>query len=259
MNKSRYCEECGTLNEGEYKYCKKCGALLVAAPEDEEVMFFDSDYEGEGETQVTPEELTCFVGRKGEKIVRKWNSMRFAHSRISWCWPAFLLSYFFGIAGAGFWFLYRRMYKLGAATLAVAVFLGFIGLAVNSEHITGIIIDTVECFEQSITDDGYVDEQRLSEGLDAIMEGEDAKMLDRHTGISDTFSIIVAVLSGMFSLWLYRRFAVSKIQSYGRKLTPAELTLAGGTSGGGLVVGMLFYFIAESTMVVMVMLGAFVR
>ncbi len=258
MNESRYCEECGTLNSAEFKYCKNCGTPLQDAEHNDVGSDFERAQSDGSVAGVSSQDMIYFVGKNGEKVVGKWNEMSFMRRRFSWCWPAFLWSFFFGLAGAGFWFLYRRMYKLGALVLSAAFLLSSAGILVNSKAITGLAIDTVDCIKQS-TDyqTGYIDEEELSIRLDMLMEGEDAKQLEVYSETVEFINITVAVLAGLFALAMYKRFAVHKIRSYSRELTPLELSLAGGTSGGALTLGMILSFIAELLVLVVVIMGAF--
>ncbi len=259
MEEPRYCEECGTLNEAEFKYCKNCGSPLQQQSDPDDI---GSDFErsqSDGSVDgVSTQDMIYFVGKRGEKVVRKWSEMSFFRRRFSWCWPAFIWSWFFGLAGAGFWFLYRRMYRLGALLIAASFALSAAGILAHSDSITGIVIDSVDCIKQS-TDlkTGYVDENELSLRFELLAEGEDAKTLSAYSETVDMVNLMIAVIAGLFALSAYKIFAVRKIKSYSRELTPLELSLAGGTSGGALSLGIILSLIAELSVLVMVIMGAF--
>ena len=253
----RYCEECKTPNEPEYRFCKNCGTPLQE-PDILDSPVAEVAQNDDSINEISAQDMAFFVGKNGARIVNKWNVMGFLRRRFSWCWPAFIWSFFFGLAGTGFWFLYRRMYKLGAVVLAASFALSSIGILSHSESITNLVVDSADCIKQS-TDwrTGEVNEKELSFRLERVMEGEDAKRLAALSDLSEMFNLVCAVLSGLFALLVYKRFAVSKIKSYGRKLTPLELSLAGGTSGGALTLGIILTMVAELSVLVVVIMGAF--
>ncbi len=253
----RYCEECKTPNEPEYKFCKNCGTPLQE-PDilDSPIAPIPQNDDSIGEIEA--QDMVFFVGKNGARVVQKWNMMGFLRRRFSWCWPAFIWSFFFGLAGAGLWFLYRRMYKFGAIILAASFALSSIGILSHSESITNLVIDSVDCIKQSTDfETGEVNERELSYRLERVMEGEDAKRLAAFSDLSEMFNLVAAVVAGLFALAIYKHFAVSKIKSYGRKLTPLELSLAGGTSGGALTLGIILTVVAELSVLVVVIMGAF--
>ncbi|MBR6694292.1 MAG: zinc ribbon domain-containing protein [Clostridia bacterium] len=258
MKDFRFCEECGTANGPDFKYCKNCGARLSDSQEgeapvaDEAVFWQDSD-------EISIEELSVFAGKNGNKIAQKISAMRFFGRKISWCWPVFLFTWFFGIAGAGIWFLYRRMYRLGAALLAVSLLFSTIGLIANSGNIKGIVMDVSDCFGQNTDPEtGNINEVSLIEGLEEIEKSENVRRLNIYSNFSNLINAVISIVFGLYAIYLYERFAIQKIKGYNRKLTPIELSLAGGTAGGGVALGIISYIIAEMAAMILILTGIFI-
>ena len=130
MEENKICSECGTENEEKFKFCKNCGKEL------EPQKFEQNDYNTTSNNQpygqygyndfiipetegIPNEEVATFVGRKAGKIIPKFAKMQATNSKISWCWPVAILSYFFGPVGAAFWYLYRKMYKMATIFFAI--------------------------------------------------------------------------------------------------------------------------------------------
>ena len=251
---NHFCEECGTENGPEFKYCKNCGTRLVGE-EKEASSVMGADGEPEMPEIALPE-MAIFAGKNGKKIAFKWSKMRFFGRKISWCWPVFLLTWFFGLAGAGFWFLYRRMYRFGVALLAASLLLGTFGSLVKAGNLKGDWTDISLCFEQSINSDtGNFDEEALLTGLEKIERSENVRRLNTYSDITNLINFVAAVLLGLYALFIYERFAQEKIRSYGRPLSEVELSLAGGTSGGAAALGVILYFIVELVAITLIIMG----
>ena len=64
-----------------------------------------------------------------------------------------------------------------------------------------------------------------------------------------------AVLLGIFSLGIYKNFAMEKLRTFTRKPTATELSLSGGTSAGALAIGILVYIMLTGSILVLSALG----
>ncbi len=250
---NKICPECNTVNEPQYSYCKNCGAPLKSEQNSGTYNYNSGNtgsdnfgvpygYAADEIDGVPTGDLVCFVGKNSYKIIDKWSMMQFSRRKTSWCWPAFLLTIIFGFAGAGFWFLYRRMYKLGAVVLALALLLGGIQTFAFSDSFVNIISEIWEDMEEQ---NGEISDEWLNEKSNELTMSEDMMKLTFSSRIFGILETVSAVLAGLFSLHLYKNFAVNKIKGYGRPLSDIELCLAGGTSAGGVVLGALLYGIAS--------------
>lgn len=137
------CKSCGALSDGSRKYCVNCGAELPEAektysePEHSgsapaadsaagggsEGSGFNSVFTGGGaqlhENVNYGAELEAYINNNADHYIGKFAAIDNSSKRSSWNWASF----FFG----GFWFIYRKMYGLGAAMIAIQFFLELIG------------------------------------------------------------------------------------------------------------------------------------
>ena len=265
---NKICRECGSVNEEHYTYCKNCGAKLDSAENNAyqqsatyaDGQFYNARPTADSIEGVPTPDMVRFVGKNSYKIIEKWSLMELAHKKTSWCWPVFLLTFFFGLCGAGFWFLYRRMYKVGAVILAVSLALSILGTALTLDSASGLLGGIFSLSQELVTSmdaDGMYDMQVFEEGMEKLMSDSDIIKLTAFSYLSDALRVAVAVLLAMFALGLYKSFAANKIKSYGRPLTDMELFLAGGTSGGAAAVGVVFYMIATTVISVISMIVMF--
>ncbi len=251
---NKICNECNTVNESDYKYCKNCGAMLPCDAEPKtETAYENATYnnynpfasdEVEG---VKTEDLVRFVGKNSDKIVPKMALMEATGKKTSWCWPVFILTFLFGLCGAGFWFLYRRMYKWGITLLVVALVL--------SAGKTVLTINTMEGFLTGYFDalENYtvtMDTTRLQHDITALMTSDELLGATLVSNVINALRMAVSIIMALFSLHIYKRHAVNKIKSYGRPLSDIELMLSGGTSGGALAATLVLYAMASITVYV---------
>lgn len=127
----KICITCGAKNKPAYKYCRDCGAPL---PESGSFTASNSgsNYRTEnrynGETfnsgnafgEITSEELFCYTGND-IKMYNKLCDVAQSPKKRIWCWPLFLLGFFFGFLGMSCWYFYHKMYKPAVALLAVGL------------------------------------------------------------------------------------------------------------------------------------------
>ncbi len=253
---NKICPDCGTYNEPQYTYCKNCGAMLEKSANTEGTYSYGTQNQNFGCPPygapytdnidgVSTAELMSFVGNNAYKIIDKWSVMQFTRRKTSWCWPAFLLCWIFGIAGAGFWFIYRRMYKLGALVLALALVFGIAQVLCVSDSIVNVVGDFSKVIDAVVESGGAVSDEWVNAQADAISTSKDMMKIAASAQLFNALKIAFAVLAGLFSLHFYKGFAVSKIKSYGRPLSDVELALAGGTSAGGTVLSIVLYGIVQ--------------
>lgn len=268
MNKIKYCRECGSANEEHYTYCKNCGAKLEteAGAEYQQSgayeggQFYNTRVTADSIEGIPTPDMVRFVGKNSYKIIEKWSIMELSRKKTSWCWPVFLLTFFLGLCGAGFWFLYRRMYKIGAIILLVSLGLTILGTALtldSASSIMGGVFSLSEELVETMGPDGEYDANVLADGMEKLMSDMDIAKLTAISYLSDAIRVAAAVLLALFSLGIYKSFAVNKIKSYGRPLTDMELYLSGGTSGGAAAVGAVFYMIATTVVSVISLIWIF--
>ena len=266
------CAYCGTLNGENFKFCKNCGAPLSSAPQQNN---YYSQPAGEPIYQAPPppmpqeppvteidgiptEDLHHFVGKNSDKIVGKWARMQKTGSSVSWCWPVAILSYALGLAGAAFWFLYRRMYGLGIGLLAGALLLFGVQTALMSQPIADMGEHILNNEEYLAAANDFIETGDIAlymERIEEISKSDPAmaKAQTQITLLSDVFSYInlaALALFGMFSMKIYKSHAKKKLGRFKARPTPAELSLSGGTSGGALAIGIVLFAMLSLTIVV---------
>ena len=265
----KICPKCGTVNEDDYTYCKNCGTALpdvktapteaAASGDGEEIacrscqtlnsknfnfcrrcgtpLYETEDTAAETLDGVPTDDLVAFVGKNGQHIVGKWKKAEAGGNRFIFCWPVAILMAFFGIAGAGFWFLYRRMYKIGIILLSAALVSAVVAGALLVPIVTEVSNELIENNEfGAIVSEYYQTGNylRYTEQLARFLEKSPQLMgqMMRLEGVMNIFSILETVfliILGFSALRLYKSFAFKKLRQFTQKPTELELSLSGGT------------------------------
>lgn len=189
---------------------------------------------------IPAEDIAFFVGKKAGDILPKFTSMEFSGSKVSWCWPAAVLGFFFGPMGAAIWFLYRKMYKIGALLLVLGAALTFFFAALSYNPSTAEADDLFDAFAS-----GDVDV------LDDLLIGEET-VLARVANLLDmATSVACCILSGIFGFYAYKEHCVKAIRNY--RMTGIDpryyrigLASVGGVSGGMVAVGIVCIIVASN-------------
>lgn len=249
---NKICNECNTVNESEYKYCKNCGALLPTDAEQKTETTYEyatyNNYnpfttdEVEG---VKTEDLVRFVRKNSDKIVPKMAIMAATGRKTSFCWPVFILTFLFGLCGAAFWFLYRRMYKWGIGLLVVSLLLSAGKSILTVNTMEGFLTGYFDALENYTTTN---DTERLQQDITSLLTSDELLSITLVSNVFNALRMGMSILMALFSLHIYKNHAIGKIKSFGRPLTDVELMLAGGTSGGALAVGIVLYSMATITL-----------
>lgn len=184
---------------------------------------------------IPADEVAVFVGKKASEIMPKFIKSELSGSRTSWCWPTAILGFFFGPMGAALWFLYRKMYKIGALLLVIGAALTFFTAALS--------------FNPSAADSQSI--------LDAIIEGDSDRLLNELWNnapetvftcianlIDGAASLAVCILTGLFGFNAYKEHCVQSIRNFrSTGIDPRYyrigLASLGGVSGGMIAVGII--------------------
>ena len=275
---NKICPECRTENEPEYIYCKNCGADLSAKDansqpfsagyetvenqtygeyREENNYSYSQDYSQNGYNQnnyngftvesfdsIPAQDVANFVGKKSSSILPKFSKMEITQSKVSWCWPVAVLSFFFGPIGAALWFFYRKMYKAAIILLAVGlIFSGvtsyFLSNAQETENLPEI---------PSITTESQDDTVNFNEIFESILSNRDFEKLSL---LNNAQNIITLVITGMFSMYWYKKHVVKKISVYRMSNVDPRyyqmgLMSLGGTSGGMVCLGIVIWIFATN-------------
>lgn len=245
----KICPECGTENEQEYIYCKNCGTPLdskKAEPAENADGRFASDENRQDGNQTaeekaaepqsgngyygapyTPyasslytiggiptEEAALFIGKKSAEITPKFIRMEITRSKVSWCWPAAILGFFFGPMGA-----------------ALTCVFGAMNYGTDSQTVKSII-DSIAGGAVSLPN--LIDEAARETTVLSVIASALESVTDLASG----------VLAGIFGLYAYKEYCVKSIINFRSNCQDSRyykmgLASVGGVSGGMLAVGLV--------------------
>lgn len=201
---------------------------------------------------IPAEDIAFFVGKKAGDILPKFTSIEFSGSKVSWCWPAALLGFFFGPMGAAIWFLYRKMYKIGALLLVLGAALTFFlaALSYNPSAVeTDDLFDAFTSGDVDLLDDLLIGEETVLSRV--------ADLIDMATGVA------CCILSGIFGFYAYKEHCVKAIRNY--RMTGIDpryyrigLASVGGVSGGMVAVGIVCIIVASNISTLITYLMSFI-
>ena len=269
--KKTICPECKYENEEQFKFCKNCGTMLTVVNNEPKGDFNTPEsFEPKAKTEeqnfantqlpeeidgVEKRELIAFLGKDADKIYSKFLKMEYSGSKISWCWPVFLLTAFLGFFGSAIWFFYRKMFKPAIALIIAGVLVLGVQTALNFdksiEAAKGLISSIEEIFGGS-SDNVANPELFFGEEEDEIVPGGPQGVLTIVSDIIGTLETLAgSVIISMFALGIYKKHAVNKIKEQRQKhgQTPYylyTLSLSGGTSGGMLALGIVIFVVAQN-------------
>lgn len=268
---SKICNKCGTENEDKFSYCKNCGNPLnsTASNFSRTEKPFNSNEFNYCDNTVLPEidgisskDFSVFVGKNSQKILSKFSKMQLTDSKISWCWPVAVLSLLLGVAGAGLWFCYRKMYKLGAVLIAAGIIISTAVSVVTGVAVKNVSSDVADSASKYFTFDFEDDEEIIvddQEIIDFINDFLDS--FQQNAGKSKIYTIFIYITSlikpaafvffGIFSMYFYKKHCIKKIKMYREKNQQNEyyyygLSAMGGTSGAAVVLCVVVWMLLSS-------------
>ncbi len=264
----KFCPECKTENEEQFNFCKNCGTALdfkkeklsgdFNTPEQFDPTAQKGSPMGNGMPEeiegVQKREMLAFLGKDADKIYDKFLKMEYSDSKVSWCWPAFLLTAFLGFFGSAIWFFYRKMFKPAIALVIAGTLVLGVQTALNFDNNIAVAKDIVSSIESVFGGnmDSVANPELFfdEEGEPAI--GEPTGVLALISDILDTAETLVGgAVIAMFALHIYKKHAVEKIKEQREKHgeTPYylyTLSLSGGTSGGMLALGIIIFVVLSN-------------
>ena len=246
------CPRCGTENESQYTFCKNCGTPLNTAKNSAENNTYreNADYTNSQFTNnevhfndISQEEMALFIGKKSPDILPKFAKMEFLNSKVSWCWPVAILSFFFGVSGASLWFFYRKMYK-PATLLAIT---GAI-LTIVTSVITGIITPELSTILNNLLESGDIN--GILNSINSIPPSKLA-IYTVFTLLNDIIKLLTFILCGIFGFYIYKNHCIEKIHSFKTYQSQSPyyklgLASTGGVSSGMLVLGIVIMIITNN-------------
>lgn len=259
---SVFCVNCGTENMEDYNFCKNCGVRLIKREQLQPVSNYKQQAVNEDPKKETIKEntekaqvdtyikedeseifgtkrryLKAFIGNNSTKVLSRFEGMQLADSIVSFCFPAFILSLFFGFFGLAIWLFYRKMDKfawlavlLGTAFFVVSNILCYPYMA----SLVSEILSTYSDFRQGASATLY---KELLNRISSIDVGAN------FTGIiSDIEKIASVLIGGLYGLNFYKNHVLENVSdiiqgSEDPENIEADLRESGGTSIGKAALG----------------------
>lgn len=257
---NRICDECKTENEPQYEYCKNCGAHLKTTDgnnvEFTNLQYNYSQFEQEnlyGDVcGVSREELSAYIFKNSDSIIKTFENMERKGNNISWCWPTAILGLLLGPIGSALWFLYRKLYLPGILLILVGIVATSLSTAVFFADFPVEIVDTLEQIYYFVdTAELGREEKALEEILTSKLEQISNYENPTASAINDITSIFCLVVSSLSAYGMYKRKVIDSITRYrANNIDPRYykmgLTAIGGTSGGMLALGIIILIFVPS-------------
>ncbi len=244
---SLFCVNCGTENNEEYKFCKMCGKPLGTVNEPyktEKSSFAAEEIDG-----VSKENISIFVGKNAYKVLSKFSGMELASSRVSWCWPVAILSFFFGFFGTAIWLFYRKMYKYAFISVGIATFLCILKTLLTYESTVETLTELFEMLSYMIENQVH-DTSMFANEFQMYIDSlaNTVAGINYAAIISDLETALSVLLSGIFGFSLYKDHVVSKIDDITEEFADSTLLKhrlkeSGGISGGMAFLGVVLMLV----------------
>ena len=277
------CPECKTPNEPEYQYCKNCGAPVQrhggAGPDFAQSGAQNSQNYNQGACNQAPpppagpysyaprgdiridgipeNHVAAYVGKNSFKIINCFIKLQSTGSKVAWCWPPFIWGFFLGPIGVMIWFLYRKMYKNACIAGAIDIALSAVSAILAS--VWGIGESVYEEF-QNIMDNALATNTFNYSGFLDFATSRRTVVSLSFSSIVRLIGIAVAILAGIFGMYLYKKHVVESIRKF-QPLSnePGYLTYGlasvGGTSAGAAILGVLAVSVASGVISNMIQLA----
>lgn len=187
-------------------------------------------------------QVAAFVGKKAPYYLPKFLTMESTGSKVSFNGAVLALGLLLGFVGISFWFLYRKMYKIGLPLAAAGLIL-FGGI---SAYTYQTIVPFLETSVQNAADlqNGVITEDEYArQNMEGILGGSYPVLMVVST-LDSILKIAGTILLALFSNSIYKKFAARRI----REVSAAQpgggtdaVRRAGGTSGGLMGIAIALY------------------
>ncbi len=250
----KICKKCTTENEDKFSYCKNCGTPLDATEKPKNEYSYKNYYYTETippEIDGIPtEEIGLFVGADNRKILEKFSKMSITESKLSWCWPAAILGFFFGFFGIAFWLCYRKMYKNAAIAFGVGSLVLIVTTIITYSPTIALLDNLKDIF--LALKGSSADFASFSEALNNIVDNFSAlPQVALSNFITETASYCAIIIYGLFGMHLYKNYTIEKISHYKNANKNSEyygygLKAIGGTSIGMAILAVIIVTVIEN-------------
>lgn len=226
----KICRRCGTENQPDYLFCKNCGAPIESADSgyqqphggfqggaDRQNYGGYGTYQGYGYGAapfrpesidgVKTEDVELFVGKAAPKYIPVFSRMELGKSSVSPNLLIALISVFISPLFAAFWFMHKRMNKIGILLFLIcsAAELAYLGAAFSSvaqiiaaEAAKGADIQSLMLTNATLLVNA------------AVQKSSTAMIL---SNVNSLISIAVGALCGLFANGMYKKHVIKTIKS----------------------------------------------
>lgn len=259
---SKICKNCTAVNDDKFSYCKNCGTPLDASERSNRYTNYNYDhnynYNYYNRSNPIPsqidgvptEEVGAFVGPNKQKIIDKFSKMSITNSKISWCWPAAILSFFFGFLGAAIWLFYRKMYKYGTIALLIAAIILGINTAITYQPTIDFTEKIFNAFYElkGSSPDFNTFWEMLTQAISSL-SATPHMMLSNFINEATTYS--ATIIYGLFGMYFYKKYTACRITEYRAINKDSEyytygINAIGGTSSGMAILAIIIAIALEN-------------
>ncbi len=190
---------------------------------------------------IAVEDMRIFCAN--ESIVSKFVRMEKTGGKVSWCVPAAILGFILGPAGSAIWFFRRKMWKTALLLLSVGVLIFSGNAALGTLTYNSPDPALLENLIGGLAD-GSIGFAEYMSGLLEWTFGGYSPWFVLFSWLGNMMNAATGLLCGLFGDYLYKRYAVQRIQRYRMmnvdpRYYQLGLSAIGGTSGGLMVLGII--------------------
>ncbi len=251
-NNNKICKKCGTINRETALFCKNCGKRFE---ESVNVNINNQDF-------ISEQEFSAFIGKNQERFMPHFRKF-FTGKKVSFSPLVFLLTLLAAPFAGGFWFLHRKMYKIGTVILAVGILMQVVAVYEafdvmkrtydtimpyvterSYNYNSGYDDDYDYYFDDNHSDNYYFNSNDLVKRVVNVCQEE----LARYSVINWILSLVElsgAILLGLFAKYIYFRYSVNRIMSL-KKQNLSDYSLEkvanqGGTNSVPWIITLVFF------------------
>ena len=231
-----YCKNCGTENEEKYSFCKNCGTPLQSDAQKVKYRYdYYADKIPDTIEDIPSNDFANFVRANRYKILDKFSKMSLTGSKLSWCWPAAILSFFFGFFGASIWLFYRKMYRYAT----IALLIGVLVLGIHTAVTYDVAVTLGEQLREVFIEMQTGDNREHLYTLEAILQNfTGTREVMASNLINEFANYSAAFFYGLFGMYLYKKHSVKKITAYRATNIDSAYYDFGLSALGGTSIGM---------------------